>query len=59
VVQMTAVAKLREAWAAKGNPPCDHPRVDKEYYLGSQTGDKVCLVCGGFPDEPTEQRDAN
>ncbi|QGJ65046.1 hypothetical protein BvL003_09565 [Bacillus velezensis] len=29
----------------KGNPPCDHPnRPDKEYYLGTSTGDYVCSI---------------
>jgi hypothetical protein len=46
MVQMAKVAELIEAWQAKGNPPCDHPRVDKEYHLGSATGDDACLVCG-------------
>lgn len=26
--------------------PCDHPKTEKEYYLGSDTGDKVCTTCG-------------
>jgi hypothetical protein len=30
----------------EGNPPCEHPEIDKEYYLGSDTGDVVCKVCG-------------
>lgn len=30
----------------KGNPPCDHARVSKEYYLGSATGEYVCSECG-------------
>jgi hypothetical protein len=45
-MQMAEAARLQEAWAAKGNPPCDHPQLVKEYYLGTQTGDKVCTTCG-------------
>jgi len=26
--------------------PCQHPKLDKEYYLGAQTGDYVCTKCG-------------
>lgn len=25
---------------------CSHDEIDKEYYLGSQTGDYVCTSCG-------------
>lgn len=25
---------------------CYHPRLVKEYYLGTQTGDVVCTACG-------------
>jgi hypothetical protein len=46
MVQAAKVAKLREAWIAQGDPPCDHPKRDKEYYLGADTGDTACLVCG-------------
>ena len=37
---------LRRLWAAKGNPPCPHPNVDKEYIWGADTGDDVCTTCG-------------
>lgn len=46
MVQLTKVREIREAWEAKGSPPCDHPSTDREYYLGSHTGDDACLVCG-------------
>lgn len=45
-MQMDAAAKLREVWDRKGNPPCAHPRVDKEYHLGADTGDVACTTCG-------------
>jgi hypothetical protein len=58
MVQMSKLTQLREAWEAKGNPPCDHPKVDKEYHLGMQTGDKACLVCGEswWPGPPPTSR---
>jgi hypothetical protein len=38
--------RLRKAWAEKGNPPCDHATLDKEYYLGADTEDLICTTCG-------------
>ena len=46
MVQMKKLAALRRAWEAKGNPPCDHPNLDKEYDLGGDTDAKGCLTCG-------------
>jgi hypothetical protein len=48
---MSKLVDLRNQWEAKGNPPCDHPTVDKEYDLGGQTGDLACTVCGECPVE--------
>ena len=45
-MQMKQAQQLRDVWAAKGNPQCDHPRLDKEYHLGADTGDVVCTKCG-------------
>ena len=42
-MQISDGAQLRKEWASKGNPPCDHPGVDKEYSRGSDTGDEVCM----------------
>lgn len=42
-MQMMEALKLRERW---GNKPCDHPSLDKEYDLGTTTGDYVCTQCG-------------
>ena len=52
-MQAKKAARLRRLWMDKGNPPCDHPELDKEYYLGAQTGDYVCTTCGQTftPDE--------
>lgn len=60
MVQMEKVAQLRKAWIAKGDPPCDHPKTDTEYYLGTQTGDTACLVCGrSWPRGSTPPGQAN
>ena len=45
-MQASDAAYLRQVWAAKGNPPCNHPATEKEYVLGSDTGDRVCTTCG-------------
>lgn len=42
-MQMEDAKELREKW---GNKPCNHPILDKEYYLGTQTGDYICTQCG-------------
>jgi hypothetical protein len=40
------VRELRQRWAAKGNPPCDHSDLDEL----AQTGDYVCTACGKIGD---------
>lgn len=45
-MQMYETSALQAAWKAKGNPPCDHPHIVREKYLGTGTGDKVCTTCG-------------
>lgn len=42
-MQMSEAAKLRKAW---GEKPCSHSSVEKEYSLGTATGDYVCTSCG-------------
>lgn len=42
-MQNRRAAELRESW---GDKPCDHPSFEKEYYLGAQSGDYVCVQCG-------------
>jgi hypothetical protein len=44
-MQMQRATRLRKAWAASGNPPCEHPTLDKEYHLGPDTGDVVRTKC--------------
>ena len=42
-MKTTEAEALRERW---GDEPCDHPSLEKEYELGSATGDYVCTKCG-------------
>lgn len=42
-MQSKKAARLRRDW---GDKPCDHLDFDKEYDLGAQTGDYVCVQCG-------------
>ncbi|MCL2484373.1 MAG: hypothetical protein FWD89_04795 [Firmicutes bacterium] len=42
-MQVREAMALQKAW---GDKPCSHPRFEKEYNLGSQTGDYVCTTCG-------------
>jgi hypothetical protein len=46
MVQMSRAAQIKEDWVRRGKPTCTHERTDKEYDLGSQTGDLVCMDCG-------------
>ena len=60
-MQMKKAAQLRAAWTQKGDPPCEHPRLDKEYHLSADTGDVVCTTCGetwwhNYPDRPDRGR---
>ena len=47
-------AALRQAWKAKGNPPCDHVSVAMERTAsGYLTGKFVCRTCGSeVPNKP-------
>ena len=45
-MQMDDARRQREAWQQRGGESCPHDELDKEYYLGSDTGDKVCKACG-------------
>ena len=46
-MQMKDVPDLRARWERENQgKKCDHRRLDKEYDLGTQTGDFVCLDCG-------------
>jgi transposase-like protein len=45
-VQMSDAVQIRKQWEASGSPPCGHPTVHKEYFLGAATGDYICSTCG-------------
>jgi len=45
-MQMKQASALRKHWKTKGNPPCEHPNLDKEYIEGFGTGYRVCTTCG-------------
>jgi hypothetical protein len=42
-MQYEEARELERKW---GDKPCDHPHLEKEYYLGASTGDYVCTRCG-------------
>ncbi|MBS1506051.1 MAG: hypothetical protein JSS79_05335 [Bacteroidetes bacterium] len=44
-MQFDKAMKLKRDAKAR-NLKCTHPELDKEYYLGSSTGDWVCTTCG-------------
>jgi|GEM_PF-613449 len=54
-MQTTKAEELRKKW---GNKPCDHPNLEKEYFLGAATGDYVCTQCGeaGWGSDWNEKR---
>jgi transposase-like protein len=35
--------KVKESW---GNKPCNHPHIEKEYYVGAFLINYVCTQCG-------------
>ena len=35
--------KVKESW---GDKPCDHPHIEKEYYVGAFLINYVCTQCG-------------
>lgn len=53
-MQMKEAIELRKLWSGR---TCDHPDLDKEYDLGSATGDYVCTTCGrsGFGNDWNER----
>jgi hypothetical protein len=38
-----AALKLKESW---GKKPCDHPRLEKVYYVGAYLINYACVRCG-------------
>ncbi|MES9778960.1 hypothetical protein [Bacillus velezensis] len=39
------IDEIAKEWENKGNPPCDHSQIGREYTLGAHT-DYACLQCG-------------
>ena len=46
MIQVDKVQEIRRRWEEAGRPVCTHQDREREYYLGSDTGDDVCLKCG-------------
>lgn len=42
-MEMEQASALRIEW---GNKHCEHTNLEKEFYLGSPTGDYACTKCG-------------
>jgi hypothetical protein len=38
-----AAQKVKDSW---GKKPCDHPHLEKEYYVGAFLINYVCTQCG-------------
>jgi hypothetical protein len=55
-MQMSDASELRAAWKQKGDPPCEHPQIDREYYFGSYTGDNRCTTCGRIVAKKQSQK---
>ena len=45
-MQFEEANKLEEEWALRGNPPCEHEYLSKEYHFGMDSGDYRCTTCG-------------
>jgi hypothetical protein len=43
IMEYYVAQKLMESW---GEKPCDHPRLEKEYYTGAFLTNYVCIQCG-------------
>jgi hypothetical protein len=42
-MEYIAAQKQKDLW---GKKPCDHPRLEKEYYVGAFLVNYVCTQCG-------------
>jgi hypothetical protein len=42
-MEYSASVKLKESW---GKKPCDHPRLEKVYYVGAFLINYSCTTCG-------------
>jgi len=46
-MKIERAAELESNWKARGNPPCEHPSYEDEYYFRCFTG-RVCTTCGAY-----------
>ena len=51
-MQSERAKRLEWDWKAKGNSPCEHPQLEKEYLAGLDTGDLLCSSCGETASRP-------
>ena len=42
-MEYNVAQKVKESWGSK---PCDHPHLEKEYYVGAYLINYVCTQCG-------------
>ncbi len=42
-MEYNVAQKVKETW---GDKPCDHPHLEKEYYIGAFLINYVCTQCG-------------
>jgi hypothetical protein len=42
-MEYNSAQKLKDVWNKK---PCDHPHLEKEYYVGAYLINYVCIQCG-------------
>ena len=46
-MQFKEAQLIRKEWLEKHkDEKCEHKETEKEYYLGAQTGDRICKKCG-------------
>lgn len=56
-MQYNRAGEIKTNW---GDKPCNHPNIEKEYYLGAQTGDVMCSQCGkGFCSKEQWEKERN
>lgn len=42
-MEYNVAQKVKETW---GKKPCDHPTLEKEYYVGAFLVNWICVKCG-------------
>jgi hypothetical protein len=49
-MQIKEALNLQKQW---GKKPCEHQHIEKEYHLGSATGEYNCTKCGMTKEDST------